>query len=309
MRIAVPDLVTNSYFPALAAEELGYYAAEGLEAHVELLSPAPRAMAALRDGRVDAVAAGAHTTLTAFPQWHGAKLVVALAQGTPWLLVLRADLPAQRGDLSSVKGLHLGAAPGPDAALRRLLVDAGIDPSRDGVRIGPVPGMDAPDASFGVLAAEALEAGHLDGFWANALGSETAVRRGVGQILADVRRGDGPPAARHYTFSALVTTEALITRDPEQVAAAVRAIVRVQRALQGEPHQAAQVGSRRFPPEAAAMITTVVEQDLPFYDPVIPESAVAALHRFSLGLGLLTGPVPYEQVVATRFRPFWHGRP
>jgi NitT/TauT family transport system substrate-binding protein len=55
MRIAVPDLVTNSYFPALAAEELGYYAAEGLEAHVELLSLAPRAMAALRDGRIDAV--------------------------------------------------------------------------------------------------------------------------------------------------------------------------------------------------------------------------------------------------------------
>src|SRR5919197_3793238 len=117
------------------------------EAHVELLSPAPRAMAALRDGRVDAVAAGAHTTLTAFPQWHGAKLVVALAQGTPWLLVLRADIPAQRGDLSSVKGLHLGAAPGPDAALRRLLADAAIDPARDGAHIGPVPGLDAPGAS------------------------------------------------------------------------------------------------------------------------------------------------------------------
>jgi hypothetical protein len=41
MRIAVPDLVTNSYFPALAAEELGYYAAEGLGAHVELLPQHP----------------------------------------------------------------------------------------------------------------------------------------------------------------------------------------------------------------------------------------------------------------------------
>jgi NitT/TauT family transport system substrate-binding protein len=118
MRIAVPDLVTNSYFPALAAEELGYYAAEGLGAHVELLSPAPRAMATLRDGRVDSVAAGAYTTLTAFPQWHGAKLVVALAQGMPWLLVLPADIQAQRGDLSSVAALDrfalgLGLLTGP----------------------------------------------------------------------------------------------------------------------------------------------------------------------------------------------------
>ena len=40
MRIAVPDLVTNSYFPALAAEELGLYRAEGVDAHVDLLAPA-----------------------------------------------------------------------------------------------------------------------------------------------------------------------------------------------------------------------------------------------------------------------------
>jgi ABC-type nitrate/sulfonate/bicarbonate transport system substrate-binding protein len=63
-RIAVPDLVTNSYFPALAGEELGFYRAEGLDGRVELLAPAPRAMAALRDGEVDFVVTGAHTTLT-----------------------------------------------------------------------------------------------------------------------------------------------------------------------------------------------------------------------------------------------------
>src|SRR5436309_2871876 len=35
MRIATPDLVTNSYFPAVAAEELGLYREEGLEARTE----------------------------------------------------------------------------------------------------------------------------------------------------------------------------------------------------------------------------------------------------------------------------------
>jgi hypothetical protein len=39
MSIVVPDLVSNSYFPALAAEDVGYYATEGLEAHVEVFSP------------------------------------------------------------------------------------------------------------------------------------------------------------------------------------------------------------------------------------------------------------------------------
>src|SRR5207249_3038817 len=178
MKIATPDLVTNSYFPALAAEELGLYRDEGLDAHVELL-PSLDAVNALRDGAVDFVAGGAHTTLLTFPGWKGARLVVALSQGTPWLLVLRADLPARRGDV-------------------------------------------------------------------------------------DVRRGDGPPGAGQYTFAALSTTDALIARDPERVAAAVRAIVRAQRMLKKEPARATEVGRRRFPPAATEIIATVVERDLPF---------------------------------------------
>ena len=307
MRIAVPDLVTNSYFPALAAEELGFFRAEGLDAHVELRGPATTAIAALRDGAVDMVAGGAHTALLAFPQWQGAKLVVALAQGTPWLLVLRADLPAPQGDLHVLRGLRIGAAPGPDAALRRLLAEAGIDPQREEMQIGPVPGADAPGVSFGVRAAEALEARQLDGFWANALGSETAVRGGVGKVVMDVRRGDGPPEARHYTMAALIVTETAIAREPDGVAAAVRAVVRAQRALKQDPRRAAEVGRRRFPPAAAEMIAGIVERDLPFYDPVISEEAVAAMNRFARAIGSLAGPAPYDQVVATRFRELWGG--
>jgi ABC-type nitrate/sulfonate/bicarbonate transport system substrate-binding protein len=195
MRIATPDLVTNSYFPALAAEELGIYREEGIEAHLELL-PSLEAVNALRDGVVDFVAGGAHTMLLAFPQWKGARLVVTLSQGTPWLLVLRADLPARRGDIGAVKGLRIGAAPGPDRAFRRLLAEVGLDPARDSITIGPVPGALEAGASFGVVAADALERRVVDGFWANALGSETAVLRGVGRIIADVRRGDSPRSPR-----------------------------------------------------------------------------------------------------------------
>ena len=306
MRIATPDLVTNSYFPALAAEELGLYREEGLDAHVELL-PSLDAVNALRDGAVDFVAGGAHTMLLAFPGWKGAKLAVALSQGTPWLLVLRADLQARRGDVAAVKGLRIGAAPGPDRAFLQVLRDVGVDPTRDGVTIAPVPGALDPGASFGVLAADALERGLVDGFWANALGSETAVRRGVGKVIADVRRGDGPPGAGQYTFAALATTDALIAREPGRVAAAVRAIVRAQGILRKDPARATEVGRRRFPPPAAAIIAAVVERDLPFYDPAISDQAVAAMNGFARSLGLLPAPVAYEDVVATRFRNLWAG--
>lgn len=304
MRIAAVDLVSNTCFPALAAEELGFYAAEGLDAHIELV-PMLGATKALRDGTVDAMIAGSvHDLLTEFPQWKGAKLAVALSQGTPWLLVVRADLEARRGELSAVKGLRLTAAEGPDLALRQMLIDAKIDPEKE-LRIMKLPGAKARNVSFGVFAARALEAGEIDGFWANAMGGETAVRRGVGKILLDVRRGDDPADVRHFTFAGLATTERLIERDTESVGAAVRAVVKTQKALRSDPDLAAEVGRRRFPQEAAELITAIVERDLPFYDPVIYEEAVDGLNRFAQAIGHLSSRVPYEQVVAVRFRDLW----
>ena len=305
MRIAVPDLISNSYFPAVAAVELGFFKSEGLDAGLQHVYPVPKAMEALRDNQVDFVAGSAHATLTAFPAWKGAKLIAALAQKMYWLLILRSDLAARKGDVHAIKGLRIGAAPGPEMGLRRLLADAGIDPESDQVEIDPVPGDASPDVSFGVHAACCLQEGIIDGFWANAMGSEVAVRSGAGTVVLDVRRGLGPPTAQYYTFPVLVTTESTINEDPEGVKAAVRAIVAVQKALQADPSRATEVGERLFPPAEAALIAGLVERDLPFYDPSISEEVVVSLNQFARDVDLLSGPVAYERVVATQFRALW----
>jgi NitT/TauT family transport system substrate-binding protein len=303
MKIVTPDLVSSSYFPALAAEELGFYRAEGVEAHVEIFpGDTTEIMKALKNGAVDAVAASAHITLLAFPEYKGAKQVVALSQGTPWLLVLRADIPAKRGDLQAIKGLRISAAPGPDAALLELLTEAGINPKSD-VRLGPIS--TPADASFGYECAKALEAREIDGFWANALGSEIAVQRGIGKIVMDVRRGDGPPSAKNFTFASLTTTDELISSEFERIAAAVRAIAETQQALRANPGRAAEVARRRFPRDAAEAISRVVVKDVPFYDPVIHEESVVSMNRFARSVGLLTSEAAYDQVVDVRFRDLW----
>jgi NitT/TauT family transport system substrate-binding protein len=258
----------------------------------------------LRDGRLDFVAGAAHAPLYAFKNWKGCKLLAALAQHMYWFLVLRKDLGAKRGDLHAVKGLRIGAAPGPVDGLTRMLVEAGIDPERD-VKIGPVPGTAGAGVSFGVAAAKALEERKLDGFWANGMGAEVAVRNGTGALVLDARRGDGPGAARDYTFPALVTTQRRIDEEPETVAAAVRALVRAQQALKENPGRATEVGTRLFPEAEAGLIAELVRRDAPFYDPAISKRSVDALNDFSRNMGLLTEPVAYEQVVATEFQRFW----
>ena len=305
MRIGVPDLISNSYFPAVAAVELGYFKAEGVDAELRHVYPMPMTMEALRDGELDLVAGSAHATLGAFSGWKGAKLIAALAQKTYWLLILRSDLRVEMGDAQAVKGLRIGAAPGPEMALRGLLAEAGIDPERDKVEICPVPGARGPGVSFGVHAAQLLKEGTIDGFWANAMGSEVAVRSGAGSVVLDVRRGIGPPASQYFTFAALIATDKLIAEDPSGVAASVRAIVKTQKALKVNPDLATEVGIRLFPSEEAGLIAQLVERDLPYYDPDISEYVVDSLNQFAHSIGLLSEPVGYDEVVATQFHHLW----
>ena len=308
MRIAVPDLVSNSYFPAVAAVELGFFKSQGMDVELEMVFPVGRAMQALRDGDVDFVAGPAHATPSAFTDWQGAKLLAALSQHTFWLLVLRADLGVQPGDVAAVKSLRIGAAPGPDAALRRLLVEAGVDPERDGVALGPVPGSGEAGVSFGVHAAQALREGIIDGFWANAMGAEVAIRSGVGAVVLDPRQGLGPPAARDYTFAALVATDRLIEQSPAAAQGAVLAVVAAQRALQADPSLAADVARRLFPPDEAQLIEDLVRRDSPHYTAEITPDSVASLNEFCRDLGSLSSDVAYEQVVAAEFAHLWAER-
>jgi NitT/TauT family transport system substrate-binding protein len=308
MKLAVPDLISNSYFPAVAAVELGFFKAEGLDVSLELVFPVDRAYRELRDGAVDFVGGSAHSALAAFPEWQGARLLCAQAQGMYWFLVMRADLGASRGDVGVVKGRTIGAAPWVEMGLRRLLTEAGIDLERDQVTIAPVPGTARTGVvNFGVSAAKALEDGEIDGFWANGMGTEVAVRRGIGTVVLDVRRGDGPTPAFNYTISALAATDRLIQESPEVAAAAVRALVKTQEALKADASRAAEVGRKLFPPAEAALIAELVRRDLPYYDPSISREFIAGMNAFCRDIGILHGDPSYEKVVATRFADLWRG--
>ena len=308
MKLAIPDMISNSYFPAIAAIELGLFKREGLDVELELIYPVDKSYAALREGAVDFVGGSAHSALSAFPRWQGAKLLCAQGQGMYWFLVMHRDLGGKRGDVEVVKGRRIGAAPWVDFGLRRLLIEAGIDLERDKVTIAPVPGAQGAGINFGVTAARALEERKIDGFWANGMGTEVAVRRGAGTVVLDVRRGDGPKPCFNYTMASIATTDQLIKRSPDAAAAAVRAIVNTHAALKADPARATEVGRKLFPPSEAELIAELIGRDLPYYDASISRPFVAGMNQFSRDVGILTGDVAYEEIVATQFAPLWKQR-
>jgi ABC-type nitrate/sulfonate/bicarbonate transport system substrate-binding protein len=169
-----------------------------------------------------------------------------------------------------------------------MLVDSGVDPAD--VRIGPVPGSAAAGASFGVAAADALERGTIDGFWANGMGAEVAVRRHVGTVVVDARRGDGPPGTRNFTFAALSTTRVRATEARSEAEAMTRAVLTAQRLLRADPSLAESAVEGLFPAFEASLIAELVARDAPFYEPAISPTSLTSMSAFAGRLGLAATP-------------------
>lgn len=307
VRIVVPDLISPSYFPAIAAVELGCIARRGSKAELSLHFPVTSAVDALRAGDIDVVAGSAHAMFHGAADAGGVRLLAALSHHTYWFLVVRTDLGLGKGsDLARLRGLRIGAAPGPDDGLRQMLTDAGVDPGS--VDIRPVPGASGGGVSFGVTAVEALVAGSIDGFWANGMGAQLAVRKGVGTVLVDARRGDGPPGVRGYTFPALMSTQRLERDRPDALTAVVAGLVEAQERLREHPELATAVARRLFPPLEAELTEALIARDGPYYDPVITEETVADLVRFARQRGLTDRSPGMDDLVSTRYRPLWRHR-
>ena len=67
----------------------------------------------------------------------------------------------------------------------------------------------------------------------------------------------------------MTTTERLVEDEPQAAAAAVRAIVKAQKALKADPSLSTGIAERLFPPEGARLIAGLIARDAPFYDATI----------------------------------------
>ena len=306
-RLVVADLDSPSYFVATAAVELGYFREEGIEAELERAYGALNGPERLRNGEIHFLGGPAYMATRAFPGWKGVKLLCALAQYSYWFLAVRAGLDVRRGDLNALKGLRISSSTAfPDVGLRHLLKQAGIDLERDRVSIVPLPSTRDEHLKYRV-GVDALAQNIADAYWGNGMRLAIGEKLGVAKVHLDLRRGDGPPDARFYNFPALTTTERLIEEQPHIAAAAVRAIVKTQKALAADPSRATAIGKRLFAPEAASLIAGLIALDAPFYDATISAEAVDGINMFALANGLLTQPLLYDDLVASRFRQLWKG--
>ena len=283
VRLVVPDLVSNSYFPAVAAVGLGFTRDEGIDVGVELLYPVTKAARALQAGEITFLAGAAHAPGHLTSGWQDTELLLALAQRVYWSLVVSPEHRSD-GGLESLRDLTIAAAPGPDLALVELLTEAGGAPNERGIRLVPLPATQGTQTSFGVSAAQALADGAVDAFWANGMGARVAVLRGAGEILYDARRDEVRRPT--CTFPALMTHAQTAAERPHLVSSMMRAVIRAQQALAEDPALAEDVAAEYFPAFEAGQLRPLIESDASYYDPRIDQRAVDELRALLLHAGL-----------------------
>jgi ABC-type nitrate/sulfonate/bicarbonate transport system substrate-binding protein len=304
-KLMVGDLDSPSYFVAVAAAELGFFKQESVDVELVRAYGAHNAAQHLRDGTLHFYGGPAYSPTSAFPGWQGVRLLCALSQYSYWFLAVRTDLDVKRGDLGALKGLRISSSmAAPVLGLRHLLAESGVDLERDGVSIVPPPPT-IEGRWMGHAGVEAIKRGLADAYWGNGMRVAIGEALGVAKVHLDLRRGDGPPGARWYSFAALSTTEWLIDEHPQAAAGAVRAIVKTQQALRADPSLATGIAERLFPPEETPLIAGLIARDAPFYDAAISPEAIDGLNKFAMARGLIAEPVPYDRLVASQFRNLW----
>jgi NitT/TauT family transport system substrate-binding protein len=303
-RLMVADYDSPSYFVATAAVKLGFFKQEGVDVEFVAEYGGRHGPERLRDGSIQFFGGPAFAATRVFPAWKGVKLVAALAQHSYWFLGVRKDLDITRGDLNALAGLRIASSIAfPRIALRHMLVEAGLDMDNDVIRIVASPESKGERHSRDGISA--LQANVADGFWGNGMRLALAEKAGIAKVHLDLRRGDGPSGARNYNFAALAVTDDFIEREPEVVAAAVRAVVATQKALKLDPSLAKRVGEELFPGEEAGLIAALVGRDAPYYDATITVEAVDGLNKFALANGLLNQPLAFDNIAAVGFQSIW----
>src|SRR5215472_4765273 len=135
-----------------------------------------------------------------------------------------------------------------------------------------------------------------------AMGAEVAAQRGVGTIVLDVRRGDGPARCFNYTMASVAATDSRLAAVPALASRIIRAIASTHAALRADLALATKVGRKLFPPQEADLIAALIARDLPYYDTAISETFVSGMNAFARDMGILRGEVPYAEIVVPQMR-------
>jgi NitT/TauT family transport system substrate-binding protein len=306
VKIAVPGTST-SFAPLYHAKAAGYFAEEGLDVEIVVISGPASLQAVIAGDAQFALIPGTYQLL-AYEKGQRLPAVMSVLTRNSINLVMHKDVARAKGvtdkspladRIRALKGLKLGASrPGgfSHQVLVYYVLKAGLDPQKDVeiVGIGSDPARLA-----------ALEQRQVDVFATGTPTPEAAVARGFGVMVVDNSAGEDPDFAE-FMMDVLLAPAATVTQQPTLVRKTVRALLKSNTWLLDNPAERAVASMRpalgRLDDSLILIGLQKTRLGIP-RDGRVTERAVVLTQEFLRKIGALKTSIPYDQLVTHEFLP------
>lgn len=192
--------------------ERGFCAAHGLKCELVSVPSAPLGIQAIVAGSLDIVISSADVVVQAVGGGAPVQFVGGLLPASPFALSMlngavqsSANYPS---NVKAIKGLKIGVTArgaGPEAQMRLLLADAGMDPDKDVIYVAVGP----PAQQYAAMAAK-----QVDGVMGFEPMPTICEKSSLCVNLVDLRKGQGPAIGRGGSGVTYVASKAFIQKNP-----------------------------------------------------------------------------------------------
>lgn len=283
------------YAPQYVAQELGFFAEEGLDVTVAIGNGADKSMTALLSDSADIALLGTEAGLYVYAEGKEEypKTFAQLTQRAGNFLVSREEEPHfVWTDLEgkSVIGGRLGGMP--ELVLEYIIKENGMEIGKDMEIINNIDFSSTAGAFLGNVGDYTVEFEPA---------ATTLEQSGSGHIVASLGEASG-----FLPYTVYMARDAFLEENPDVIKAFTKAIYRGQQWV--ETHSAAEIAEvilPQFPDSDIETLTTIIEryqaQDTWKTDPTISEDGFRLLQEIMIAGGELEKEIPYAELVRTEF--------
>lgn len=294
---AVPSMTSIGLH---VANDLGYFAEEGIDAEIVDFDSGSAAEQAMLTGEVDFGAGGVVNSLLVEAAGEGVTNL-ALFQSRPiFSFVVRDDLADEITSLEDLEGRTIGfSSPGSltDFFVRLSLESVGLDPDNDVDLVGT-------GGTDGHVAAMESDQVEVQLTWEPGTTQLVQVT-GAGEMLIDLRTEEAPERVGSLVGSSLQALDNKIEENPEVAMAVTRAVVKADNAIRNDPSVLADALEDLFTELPREEVERIAEIEAASFRPDLSAEDVQAWIDAYMELGFLEEPLDPESVLDDRFVELW----
>lgn len=278
--------------PLYLADKLGYFKGEGLQAKFVNFKSSPLSIASLLAGEVQFCLTSYDQALKTFEKGKTLKILLTTTETHPWCIVARPEIKS----VMELKGKRISAkmpGSGPRAFVSNVLMHYGLNPEKD-VTFG-----DLPDSAI----IPSYANGAIDATFSSGVKKAELLKRGA-VLLVDM---NDPAQHREilgtetYPLKVVLAKGEYVAEHPDIAQKFVNAVTR---AMKWEKNHS----SREIAAEVETYFLGTLNSDIIddvrrafSHTGLITEDGHKAIEKESVGVGLISKPVPMQKVVDMSF--------